>query len=129
MKGLNKAYLIGHVGQDVELRTTASGKRVARVSLATPNTRKIGEEWVDVPDWHRLVAFDKEAEFLADYARKGGTLAVECAIRPNKWTDRDNVTRYEVQLVVDRVLWLNVPKSNTPPAPTPAPDDTEGEAE
>lgn len=117
MKGLNKAYLIGTVGRDVELLPAASGKPVVKVSLATPHARKIGEDWVDVPDWHRLTAFDRNAEYLANYARKGGNLAVECSIRPNKWTDRDNVTRYEVQLIVDRVLWYSGPKNGNPPAP------------
>lgn len=107
MKGLNKAYLIGHIGQDPELRTTANGKQVLKLSLATPFARKVNDEWVESPDWHRLTLFDKQAEFIATYARKGDVLAVECAIRPNKWTDKDNVVRYEVNLIVERVLWLN----------------------
>ena len=107
MKGLNKAYLIGNIGQDPELRATASGKQVLKLSLATPHARKVGDEWQDQPDWHRITVFDQQAEFLARYARKGDMLAVECAIRPNKWTDQANVTRYEVSIVVDKVLWLN----------------------
>ena len=107
MKGLNKAYLIGHIGQDPELRTTAGGKQLLKLSLATPNVRKMGDEWVETPDWHRLTIWDKTAEFIATYARKGDVLAVECAVRPGKWTDKENVVRYQVDLVVDRVLWLN----------------------
>lgn len=107
MKGLNKAYLIGNIGQDPELKTTASGKQLLKLSLATPHPRRVGDEWVDVPDWHRLTLFDKQAEFVGSYARKGDVLAVECSIRPNKWTDRENVVHYEVQLIVERVLWLN----------------------
>ncbi len=136
MKGLNKAYLIGHIGQDPELRTTANGKQVLKLSLATPHGRKVGEEWVDTPDWHRLTLFDKAAEYVASYARKGDVLAVECAIRPNKWTDKDNVVHYQVDLLVDRVLWLNGKhrQGNTgtqpakvppPPAPPPRVADTE----
>jgi single-strand DNA-binding protein len=107
VKGLNKAYLIGHIGQDPELRTTAGGKQILKVSLATPNARKVGDQWVETPDWHRITLWDKSAEFVATYAHKGDVLAVECAIRPGKWTDKDNVVHYEVNLVVDRVLWLN----------------------
>lgn len=127
MKGLNKAYLIGHVGQDPELRPTANGKQRVKLSLATPNARKVGEEWIDVPDWHRLTAFDTVAEHLARYAKKGDVLAVECSIRPNKWVDADNVTHYEVNLIVDRVLWLKADgrdKAPEPPLPEPTdPDD------
>lgn len=107
MKGLNKAYLIGHIGQDPELRATASGKQVLKLSLATPHAKKVGDEWQEQPDWHRLTVFDQNAEFLARYAHKGDVLAVECAIRPNKWTDGNGVTRYDIAIVVERVLWLN----------------------
>ena len=107
MHGLNKAYLIGHIGQDPEIRTTANGRQLVKFSLATPHRRKVGEEWVDTPDWHRLTIFDKSAALIGTYARKGDMLAVECSLRPNKWTDGYGVDRYEVDLVVDRVLWLN----------------------
>lgn len=106
-RGLNRAYLIGNVGQDPELRTTLGGKQIVKLSLATPNSRKVGDEWIDQPDWHRITFFDRDAEYIAKYAHKGDMLAVECAIRPNKWTDRENVTHYEVNLNVERVLWLN----------------------
>ena len=122
MHGLNKAYLIGHIGQDPEIRTTANGRQLVKLSLATPHRRKVGEEWVDTPDWHRLTLFDANATFIGAYAKKGDGLAVECSLRPNKWTDKDNVAHYEVNLVVDRVLWLNgkhrgAEAKDAPPAP------------
>lgn len=133
MKGLNRAYLIGHIGQDPELRTSQSGTALLKLSLATPNVRKVREEWVDTPDWHRLTLFGGEAEYVARYARKGDGLAVECAIRPNKWTDKDNVVHHDVNLIVDKVLWLSTkpqpPKSGSGeggparPADPPADDD------
>lgn len=106
MKGLNRAYLIGNLGQEPELRTAASGAVVLKLSLATPNSRKVNDTWVDTPDWHRVTAFGSDAEFLARNAHKGDTLAVECAIRPNKWTDKDGVVRYDVSLIIDRIAWL-----------------------
>lgn len=112
MNGLNKAYLIGHIGQDPELRTTAGGKQMCSVSLATPNSRKVGDEWIDTPDWHRITAWEKDAAFLAERARKGDVLAVECVIRPAKWTDKDNVVHREINLVVERVLWLDNKRRN-----------------
>lgn len=132
MKGLNKAYLIGHIGQDPELRSTASGKQLVKLSLATSNSRKINDEWVDMPDWHRLTLWDKQAEFISTYAHKGDVLAVECAIKPGKWTDKDNVVHYEVNLVVERVLWLNskhrgAGQGAMQAAPPPPPAAAEGE--
>lgn len=122
MKGLNKAYLIGHIGQDPELKTTATGKQIIKLSLATPHVRKIGESWVDTPDWHRLTLFDKNAAYIAQYAHKGDVVAVECVIRPNKWTDRENVVHYEVQLIVERVLWLNAKGKGAQAGPAPTED-------
>ncbi|MDP2316450.1 MAG: single-stranded DNA-binding protein [Pseudomonadota bacterium] len=138
MKGLNKAYLIGNIGQDPEMRTTATGKQLVKLSLATPFARKVGDEWVETPDWHRLTCWDKTAEFIATNARKGDVLAVECAIRPRKWTDKDNVVHYEIDLVVDRVLWLNGKHRgasgaegtrHVPPAGGRSPAMTEAESE
>ncbi len=107
MKGLNKAYFIGHIGRDPELRTSPTGINVLKLSMATPHLRKEGETWTDTPDWHRLTAFNRDADFLARHGKKGDGIAVECSVRPNKWTGKDNQVHYEVNLIIDRVLWLN----------------------
>ena len=126
MRGLNKAYLIGFIGQDPELRTTAAGKSIGKVSLATPVSRKSGDEWVESQDWHRITLWERNADFLARYGKKGAMLAVECVIRPSKWTDRDGRTHHEVNLIVDRVLWLNTKAtSDSLTEPPPAPSEPE----
>lgn len=106
MRGLNKCYLIGHVGRDPDARTSKDGLAIAKLSLATPRGHKVEGTWVDTPDWHRVTAFGRDAEFLSKFARKGDGLAVECSVRPNKWTDRDGGTRHAVDMIVERVLWL-----------------------
>jgi single-strand DNA-binding protein len=113
MRGLNKAYLIGHIGHEPEPRTSAAGLMFLNLNIATPGSRKVGDEWVEAPDWHRLTFFDKNAEFVSKYAHKGDVLAVECAIRQGKYTDKDNVVRYKTDLIVDRVLWLNNSRPRT----------------
>ncbi len=111
MLGLNKAFLIGHVGQDPEIKTSPNkGTTYCKLTLATPNHKKEGETWVDHPDWHRLTLFGLPAERVAKSVKKGDTLAVECTIRHGKWTDKDGQQRYETSLLVDRVLWT-VPKA------------------
>lgn len=111
MKGLNRAYLIGHVGHDPELRNTATGLPCLKLSLGTPNEQKVGEEWVNTPDWHHITAFGKDAEFLSRVASKGDILAVECVIRPNRWTDKESRIHYDVSLVVERILWVQSKRS------------------
>lgn len=107
MKGLNRAYLIGNLGHDPEMRTTQSGQPMLKLSLATPRSQKVNDQWVEVPDWHRLTVFGSEAEFLGRFARKGYVLAVECSIRPSRWTDKEGQPHYDVSLIVERVLSLN----------------------
>lgn len=107
MDGMNRVFLMGNLGSDPEMRATASGKRVARLSLATRNVRKVDGAYVDTPDWHRVTAFDGTAEFLCKYAHKGDQVAVECALRPRKWQDAAGKTHYDVGVVVDRVLSIH----------------------
>jgi single-strand DNA-binding protein len=131
---MNRVILIGHVGQDPEVRSTASGKRVLRISLATTNARKIDGNWVESTDWHRVVAFDRTADFLGRFCRKGDLLAVDCVLRPRKWDDANGKTQHEVSIVVDRVAALHsrtrrdVGDKTDRPAPLPldvdsAPDE------
>ncbi|MFZ5481816.1 MAG: single-stranded DNA-binding protein [Myxococcota bacterium] len=107
MNGLNKAYLIGHLGRDPELRATPSGVTVVKLSLATRHAKKVDDQWVETPDWHRVTAFGRDAEYLCRAAHKGDVVALECAIRPRKWTDKEEKVHYEVDLVVERVLWVS----------------------
>ena len=107
MTGMNRVILIGHIGQDPEVRATASGKRIMRVSLATNNARKVDGNWVESTDWHRITAFDGAADYLGRFARKGDLLAVDCVLRPRKWDDAAGKTHYEVSIVVDRIAALH----------------------
>lgn len=107
MNGMNRVILIGHIGSDPEVRSTASGKRVVRLSVATNNARKVDGSWVDSTDWHRVVAFDRTADFLGRFARKGDLLAVDCVLRPRKWEDANGKAQYDVNIVVERVAALH----------------------
>ena len=106
MLGLNKAYFIGRVGRDPEHRTSSKGTAFATVTIAVPNRRQQDDgTWIDNPDWHRLVAFGKVADWLSRDVRKGDSVAVECCVRHKKWSDKDGQTRYETSIVVERLLW------------------------
>lgn len=123
MNGLNKAYLLGRLGAEPEMRVTSSGKKLAKVSLATSNRIKVNDEWVDSTDWHRITAWDRDAEYLERFAHKGDALCVECAIRPSRWTDQEGKPRYEVNLVTQRIHWLQSRSRSTEAAATrPGPD-------
>lgn len=106
MISMNRAVLIGKIGQDPEARSTESGASIARISLATNRATKVDGQWVETVDWHRLIAEGATATYLVKHAHKGDMLAVDCTIRPQKWADADGRTHHDVQLVIERVVSL-----------------------
>lgn len=102
---INRAILLGHVGGDAEIRSAANGDRVATFSLATR------EHWKDkttgepreATEWHRVVVFNQAlVEICERYVRKGGRVAVEGAIKSQKYTDREGVERRKTEIVIGR---------------------------
>ena len=89
-KGVNKVFLLGNVGKDPEIRTTAGGMTVASFSLATADRAKDQQgNWADKTEWHNLVAFNRTAEIVRDYVSKGSQLLVEGKIQTRAWDDRE----------------------------------------
>jgi Single-strand binding protein family len=71
-KGINKSLLLGHVGKDPEIRSTAGGTIVAAFTFATSDRQKDSQgNWTDKTEWHNLVAFNRTAEIVRDYVKKG----------------------------------------------------------
>lgn len=124
-QGLNVAYLIGTICADPESRASVSGAKVVKLSIAVPSSRKVDNAWVDTPEYHRVIAHDREATYLEAYAKKGWRIAVECTVRPQCWTDKDGGKHTDVALVLKRVLWLSGSGVKVPavPAPPTAPSD------
>ena len=101
-KGINKAFLLGHVGKDPEIRSTNGGSIVASFSLATADRQKDGQgNWQDRTEWHNLVAFNRTAEIVRDYVRKGSQLLIEGKIQTRTWDDRESgQKKYRTEIVV-----------------------------
>ena len=101
-KGINKAFLLGHVGKDPEIRSTVGGSIVASFSLATADRQKDGQgNWQDKTEWHNLVAFNRTAEIVRDYVRKGSQLLVEGKIQTRTWDDRESgQKKYRTEIFV-----------------------------
>jgi single-strand DNA-binding protein len=107
-KGTNKAILLGHVGKDPEIRSTAGGTVVASFSLATADRQKDGSgNWTDRAEWHNLIAFNRTAEVVRDYVRKGTQLFVEGKIQSRSWDDRDSgQKKYRTEILVNELTLL-----------------------
>lgn len=107
-RGVNKVILIGNVGRDPEIRSTASGNQVANLSLATTDSYKdkAGER-VETTEWHRLVAFGKLAEIISKYVVKGSKLYIEGKIQTRKWQDQSGQDKYSTEVVVNDMQMLD----------------------
>lgn len=114
-KGMNKAFLLGNVGKDPEIRATAGGMIVASFSLATTDRQKDNQgNWADKTEWHNLVAFSRRAEIVRDYVHKGSQLFVEGKIQTRSWDDKDSGQRkYRTEILVDELTLLGASQTST----------------
>ena len=108
MASLNKVILIGNVGQDPDVRYSASGTAVARFSIAT-NERWISRgtnEPKEHTEWHTIVTFGQLAERVKEYVTKGRQVYVEERIRANTWTDVNGFKHTRTEIHAREVLFL-----------------------
>jgi len=102
-RSLNKVMLIGNLGADPEVRSTANGSRVANLSLATSRqwNNQAGEKQ-EKTEWHRIVVWNSRISKLADFAekylKKGDRVYVEGRIEYRTWEDREGNTRYSTEI-------------------------------
>ena len=103
----NKVQLIGNVGNEPEITNLDSGKKVAKLSMATNTFYKNsnGEKQTET-NWHNIVAWGKTAEIIEKYVTKGKEVAVEGKLTSRSYDDKDNVKRYITEVVVSEILLL-----------------------
>ena len=108
-KSVNKVILLGNVGKDPEIRSTAGGVMVANITLATSDRQKDAQGgWQDRTEWHNLVAFNRTAEIIRDYVKKGSKLFVEGKIQTRSWDDKDTgAKRYRTEIIVNDLSLLS----------------------
>jgi len=104
---MNKVILIGHLGNDPDVRYSQSGSATARISLATQERRKDQNgEWHKYPEWHRVVFFGKLAEIAAEYLKKGQQISIVGKLRTNKRKDQDGIERKSTDIIADEMEML-----------------------
>lgn len=104
---VNKAFLLGNVGKDPELRSTQGGTAVCTLSIATSERVKDRDgTWTDKTEWHNVVCFGTTAENVAKYVRKGKQVHVEGKIQTRKWQDKEGKDRWTTEIIADRVQFL-----------------------
>ena len=100
-RGVNKVILIGNLGQDPDIKYTASGAAVANVSVATSeswNDKQSGEK-VEKTEWHRVVFFKRLAEIVGEYLTKGSKVYIEGKLQTRKWQDKEGQDRWTTEIV------------------------------
>jgi len=108
-RGINKVILIGHLGQDPEVRFTPGGSAVTTVNLATSEGWKDKQsgEMQEHTEWHRVVLFGRLAEICGEYARKGSRIYFEGRLRTRKWADKNGQERYTTEIVGQEMQLLD----------------------
>ena len=108
-KSVNKIILLGNVGKDPEFRATAGGTTVANFSLATTDrTKDATGNWTDRTEWHNLVAFQRTAEIVRDYVKKGSKLYIEGKIQTRSWDDKTSgEKKYRTEVLVNELVLLS----------------------
>lgn len=108
MSYLNKAMLIGRVGQNPDVKTiNEQGRKAAQFSLATTERYKDRNgEVKEQTEWHNIVAFDKTAELIEKFVAKGMLLYVEGKLRTRSWDDQNGNKRYVTEVLVNTIQFL-----------------------
>ena len=106
---LNKVTLIGRLGADPEVRYMPSGGAVANISLATNfrwKDKQTGEK-KESTEWHRVVFFNRLAEIVGEYLKKGGQIYVEGRLQTRKWQDQGGHDRYTTEIIATEMQMLD----------------------
>lgn len=125
---VNKAILIGRLGQDPDVRYTNNGTPVANFSIATDEKGKNGQQ---VTTWHNIVAWSKLAEVCQKYLKKGALVFIEGKIQHSKYEDRDGNKRDKTEIVAQGLRMLGGDKDSDadPRAPRDANQRTKQNAD
>ena len=108
-KSVNKIILLGNVGKDPEIKLLPSGTSVANLTLATSDRFKDkAGEWQDRTEWHNLTAYQRTAEIIRDYVKKGNKLYIEGRIQTRSWDDQaSGQKKYRTEVIVNELVLLS----------------------
>lgn len=107
-RGINKVILVGNVGQDPETRYMPNGGAVTNLSIATSESwkDKNSGEQQERTEWHRVVFYQRLAEIVAEYVKKGSKIYVEGSLRTRSW-EQDGVKRYATEIIANEMQMLD----------------------
>ena len=96
---MNNYICVARITKDIELRYTPSNKAVAEISLAVNNGK-------DDTTFIRLTAFDKLAELVSNYCKKGDLIGTQSIIKNHNWEDKNGNKHYEYSFIINKISFL-----------------------
>lgn len=107
-RGINKVILIGHLGNDPEIRYTPAGTAITNVRLATRSAWKDKNGTPqEKTEWHYVILFNRRAEMVGNYLNKGSKIYIEGSLQTRKWQDKEGVDRYTTEIIAKDVQFLD----------------------
>lgn len=108
MASVNKVILVGNCGRDPEIRYLPSGQAVANVTVATSSRRKDKNtgETIEDTQWHRVTFYERLAEIVGEYVKKGQPIYVEGRLKYGKYTDQAGVEKQTTDIIATEVQLL-----------------------
>lgn len=119
MRGVNKAIIVGRLGNDPEVRAMPNGDSVATISLATSEkwTDKNTGEQKELTEWHKVVFYGNLADIVAKYLKKGSQAYIEGSIHTRKWQDQSGQDKYSTEIKAKELQMLSSKESGQQQAP------------
>ena len=103
----NSVQLIGHVGQEPEIKNLEGGKKLANINIATNEVyyRENGDK-VEQTQWHRVTAWGKTADIIERFVTKGKEIGIEGKLTHRSYDDKDGIKRYVTEVVANEILLI-----------------------
>ena len=107
MASVNRVIVLGNTGRDPEVRYMPNGTAVVNVSIATTRywKDKAGDK-MEETEWHRITAYDRIAEIIGEYVKKGDPLFVEGRLKTRKWEGKDGKDNYTTEIIAENIQLL-----------------------
>ena len=108
---VNRVFLVGYLGSDPEGRYTADGRAVTNFSIATHETWKTNEgRTAEHTEWHNIVVWDKLADYVASFLKKGQMVSVEGRLHTRSWKNKDGQNIKLTEILASNVVSLGSKK-------------------
>lgn len=110
---LNKVMIIGRVGKDPDIRVTQGGLAITKLTVATSFKKK---DKTEETEWHSVTVFDKTAQLVNNYVKKGNRIFIEGRLKTDTW-EKDGVKHYKTGIIGENIILLESKPSLNGPAP------------